>query len=76
MKKKIIENIQYVVLALLILGQVTIGTYYILGQCFYLIANIISVTRCFLLKRPKADKFKDITCTGITLALIITNLIK
>jgi hypothetical protein len=69
--KKVIENAQYVVLVLLIVGQCTIGPWYLLGQGVYLIANLISVVRTFYLKRPAADKVKDCACTAITTGLIL-----
>lgn len=68
--EKIFENAQFVVLALLILGQCTVGSVYLVGQGVYLLANLISVVRCFVLKRPVADKVKDICCLAITLGLI------
>lgn len=75
MKEKIITNAQYLVFVLLILGQVTIGKSYILGQTVYLVANIISITRCFLLRRPKADKVKDMGCTVVTIGCLASTFI-
>ena len=45
-KTTVFERLQYLVFILLIVGQVTIGKNYILGQSAYLMANVISVTRC------------------------------
>lgn len=64
------ENLQFVTLILLIVGQCTIGSMFYVGQGAYLIANLISVTRCFVLKRPMSDKIKDICCTAITIGLL------
>ncbi len=75
MKEKMIENAQYLVFILLILGQVTIGKSYIVGQSIYLFANIISITRCFLLSRPTADKVKDMGCTVVTIGCLATTFI-
>ena len=75
MKEKIITNAQYLVFVLLILGQVTIGKSYVLGQTVYLVANIISITRCFLLRRPKADKVKDMGCTVVTIGCLVSTFI-
>jgi hypothetical protein len=75
MKEKIITNAQYLVFVLLILGQVTIGKSYVLGQTVYLVANIISITRCFLLRRPKADKVKDMGCTVVTIGCLASTFI-
>lgn len=72
---KLITNAQYLVFVLLILGQITIGKSYITGQSIYLIANIISITRCFILKRPKADKVKDMGCTIVTMGCLASTII-
>jgi hypothetical protein len=69
--EKLFENLNYVVLMGLITGQCIIGKWYLLGQCVYLLCNMISVTRSFVLKRPKADKIKDCSCTAITIGLIL-----
>ena len=74
-KIRIFERLQYIVFILLIVGQITIGKNYVLGQCTYLAANVISVTRCFILKRPKADKVKDFGCTGITIGCLVATFI-
>ena len=71
MNRRTVENLQYVTLVLLILGQCTVGSIFYLGQSIYLAANLLSVYRSFLLKRPASDKVKDITCFAITLGLII-----
>ena len=69
---KIFENgVGYIVLLLLIVAQCTIRVNYLAGQFMYLGANLLSVTRCFILKRQKADKVKDVCCTAITVGLII-----
>ena len=41
--QKFWENLQYVVLVLLIVGQATVGSWFVLGQCVYLSANVISI---------------------------------
>ena len=42
-----------------------------LGQFIYLGANALSLTRCFVLGRPIADKVKDCCMLGITCGLIL-----
>lgn len=69
--EKIIENLNYVVLMGLIIAQCVIGKWYLVGQSIYLMCNVISVTRSIILKRPKADKIKDFSCTAITIGLIL-----
>ena len=73
-KREFFENLQYVVLILLIVGQCTVGVNFYLGQGVYLIANIVAVTRNFKLRRPAADKVKECSCLAITIGLIIFNL--
>ena len=68
--KKLFENLNYIVLMLLIIGQCTVGANWVIGQIIYLSANLISVARCWVLKRPTADKVKDCTCLAITLGLL------
>lgn len=68
---KFFENAAgYIVLGLLIVAQCVIRQTYIGGQFIYLAANVLALVRCFSLKRPRADKVKDICCTAITLGLI------
>lgn len=71
MNNKTQDNIGYVVMGLLLIGQVTVGWLFMVGQCAYLIGNILNVVRDFKLNRPKADKVKNICFTAITLGLII-----
>lgn len=67
---KAIENLQFITLILLIIGQCVVGANFWIGQSVYLLANAISVFRCFALKRPTADKVKDCVCTGVTIGLM------
>lgn len=69
--QKFWENLQYVTLVLLIVGQCTVGSLFYLGQGVYLAANIVSVSRCFALGRPMSDKVKDCTCLAITVGLLV-----
>ena len=68
--EKFFEVINYFILTLLIVGQCVTGINFLLGQLVYLIANAISVSRCWVLHRPVADKVKDCACLGITIGLI------
>ena len=75
MTEKLFTNAQYLVFVLLILGQITIGKSYIVGQSIYLVANFISITRCVVLKRPMADKVKDMGCTLVTVGCLASTFI-
>lgn len=75
--KKVFENqIGFAVMFLLIIGQCTVGEWFIFGQVVYLIANVGSVIRDFYLKRPLSDKVKNICFSGITVGLILIRLFR
>lgn len=73
MKKKetIWEIIGYIVLMGLIIGQVTIGYWYLFAQFIYLICNVANVVRDFVQDMPNSYKVKDICFSALTLGLII-----
>ena len=73
--EKVFELLNYLVLMMLIVGQCTVGSNFLIGQCVYLGANLISVSRCFILKRPIADKVKDCSCLAITCGLLSIKLL-
>ena len=68
---KFFENLQYLVLIGLILGQSLVGQNFYIGQSIYLLTNLISVIRTFALARPVSDKIKDCSCLAITISLIL-----
>ena len=65
------EAVGYITLALCIFGQITVGYWYIIAQCAYLLANVACVVRDFALGLPMANKVRDICFTAITAALIV-----
>ena len=65
------ENLQYIVLFLLIVAQATVGSWFVFGQCVYLSAYVISITRSSALGRPMADKIKEVAMFGLTVALLL-----
>ena len=72
MKKETIwEIIGYILLAGLVIGQVTIGYWYLFAQFVYLICNVTNVVRDFAQNIPTSYKVKDICFSALTLALII-----
>ena len=72
MKKETIwEIIGYVLLAGLVIGQVTIGYWYLFAQFVYLICNVTNVVRDFAQNMPTSYKVKDICFSALTLSLII-----
>lgn len=76
MRKDSWENVGFIVMGLLLLGQIMVGWIFMAGQGAYLIGNILNVIRDFKLGRAKADKVKDICFTVITIGLIILYFVK
>ena len=69
------DNMGYVILGLLLIGQVTVGWAFFIGQGAYLIGNTINLIRDFKLGRPVADKIKNTCFAAITIGLIVIKLI-
>lgn len=77
-KEMVWENLQYGVLALTIIGQVitNVPLWGVLAaQCVWLVSNLVATVRDFMLKRPTADKVKNVCLTGITIGLVIIGII-
>lgn len=75
-KEKFWENSMYAIIVLLVIGQITVGWLFYVGQGAYLVGNIISVLRDFKMDRPKADKIKNLLFTAITIGLIMLRMLK
>lgn len=69
-------NLAYFAIALTVVGQCTVGANFYIGQIAYLVANIVNCGRDIVLRRPRADKIKNFTFLGITVGLIVLNLIR
>lgn len=65
------ENIAILCFGLTVLGQGLVGGLYLVAQCIWLTANIISLIRNVVLERPKADKMRDAGLIGLTITLIV-----
>lgn len=70
-KKMVWENLQLLVFAGTVLGQVLVGGLYFVAQSIWLACNVLALVRDFVLGRPVADKVKNAGLCGLTLALII-----
>lgn len=68
--QKVWKELNYLVLISLIVAQCVVKADFLIGQFVYLFSNILSFSRCFVLKRPLADKVKDGCMLGITSGLI------
>lgn len=74
-KEKFWENSMYAVIVLLVIGQITVGWLFYVGQGAYLVGNIINVLRDFKMDRPKADKIKSLLFAAITIGLIMLRML-
>lgn len=74
-KEKFWENSMYAVIVFLVIGQITVGWLFYVGQGAYLIGNIISVLRDFKMNRPKSDKIKNLLFAAITIGLIMLRML-
>ena len=65
------EQISLLILGLTIIGQISVGAWFILGQALWCAANITAVLRNIALKRPLADCVKDGVMLAITIGIIV-----
>ena len=64
------EQVSLLILGLTIIGQITVGAWFIFGQALWCAANITAVLRNIALKRPLADCVKDGVMLAITVGII------
>ena len=67
---KFFEVLNYLILILVLVGQAAVGCSFYIGQGLFLLANTLSVSRCFILKRPIPDKVRDCACLAVTIGLL------
>lgn len=72
--EKMWENLNYIILIGLILGQIFIGTNFILGESIYILTDIFILSRDFGLKRPVSDKVKNGTLTAFAMCSLLINM--
>lgn len=70
------KELNYLVLITLITAQCVVKADFLIGQFVYLFANILSFVRCFILRRPVADKIKDGCMLGITVGLVVMTVLE
>jgi len=68
---KVWAIVGYLCIVFTLIGQIVMGGSYILGQACFMVSNVLFLTRTFCLKRPLADKVKDVCFTAVTAGLII-----
>ncbi len=64
------ENLQLLTLAGSVGGQIIVGQSFLIAQIIWFAANVLALTRDFILHRPMADKVKNTVLTGITAGII------
>lgn len=69
--KKFWEFVGYTALVGLIIGQITIGFNFWVGQIAYLVADVFILVRCFAIKQEVSDKVKNIAMTAICVGVMI-----
>ena len=76
MSNRLWENIAYINIGLCLIANITVGYFYMFAQILYLLCNLTNVFRNIFLKRPTADKIRDIAFLGVTIGLIILRFFK
>lgn len=71
---KVWEVISYVCLVLLVVGQITIGFSFWIGQGAYLVADVGLTARCFAINQEKSDKIKNVLMLAICIGVSIVKL--
>lgn len=73
LKIRVWENLQLLTLALTIFGQVVVRFDWALyAQMIWLAANVLALSRDFVLHRPMADIVKNACLTALTAGLVIS----
>jgi hypothetical protein len=70
------KELNYLVLIALITAQCVVKADFLIGQFVYLFANVLAFIRCFILRRPVADKVKDGCMLGITVGLVAMTMLE
>ncbi len=73
--KKFWELVNYVALIGLIVGQVTIGFFFYVGQITFLATDIVILIRSIAIKQNKSDIIKNACMTAIAVGVLIIKLL-
>ena len=65
------REVNEMTIARLIIGQITIGFDFWIGQIAYLITDVIIMIRGFIINQPTSDKVKNVAMTAICLGVCI-----
>lgn len=68
---KLMELCGYCGIALTIIGQITVGANYLLGQTCWLVANALFIIKAVRQKQGKAETIRNVIMLAITIGLIV-----
>lgn len=69
------EVFSYCGLVAAVIAQICVGDWFILGQSLFAVSNIINVVRDWKLKLPTSNLVKDVIFFGISIGMVILDLI-
>ena len=73
--KKVWELINYIALVGLVVGQITIGFFFYIGQTTFLVTDIVILIRSIAIKQNKSDIIKNVCMTAIAAGVLIIKLL-
>ena len=68
---KLMELCGYCGIVLTVVGQITVGANYLLGQMCWLIANTLFIIKAVRQKQGKAETVRNVIMLAITIGLIV-----
>lgn len=73
--KKFWEIVNYIALVGLVVGQITIGFFFYVGQITFLATDIVILVRSIAIKQNKSDIIKNVCMTAIAAGVLIIKLL-
>lgn len=73
--KKFWEIVNYIALVGLVVGQITIGFFFYVGQITFLVTDIVILVRSIAIKQNKSDIIKNVCMTAIAVGVLIIKLL-
>lgn len=73
--KKFWETVNYIALVGLVVGQITIGFFFYVGQITFLATDIVILIRSIAIKQNKSDIIKNVCMTAIAAGVLIIKLL-
>ena len=73
--KKVWEIVNYIALVGLVVGQITIGFFFYIGQTTFLVTDIVILIRSIVIKQNKSDIIKNVCMTAIAAGVLIIKIL-